>query len=89
MLANSAPSKRVLGTLNGFAMSAACAARAFGPPIAGVIHAAGLRIGYSGLSWWSCAVVAVVGVYLSSSMTECKNRVQIYTALDEGEVEEL
>jgi len=70
MLANSAPSKRVLGTLNGFAMSAASLARAFGPTVAGLIHAAGLRIGYSGFSWWSCAAVAVLGAVVSLFMTE-------------------
>jgi hypothetical protein len=73
MLANSAPSKRVLGTLNGLAMSAASLARAFGPTVAGLIHATGLKIGYSGLSWWSCAFVALLGAIVSLYMTEVRS----------------
>lgn len=73
MLANSAPSKRILGTLNGFAMSAASLARAFGPTIAGFIHSAGLDIGTSLLSWWSCAVVALLGAVVSLYMTDAQS----------------
>lgn len=74
MLANSAPSKRVLGTLNGFAASAASLARAFGPTVAGLVHVAGLNLGYSGFSWWSCAVVATIGAFVSLFMTETRRR---------------
>jgi hypothetical protein len=64
MLADAAPPK-VLGTLNGFAQSSACLARTIGPVLAGTIQAAGLRIGYSGLSWWFCASIAVFGAIAS------------------------
>jgi MFS family permease len=70
MLANNAPSKRVLGTLNGIAMSAASLARAFGPTVIGYIHAVGLQSGYSIFSWWSCALVAVIGAIVSLLMSE-------------------
>lgn len=73
MLANSAPSKKVLGTLNGFAMSAASLARAFGPTVAGLIHASGIKIGYSGLSWWTCAIVASFGAVVSLYMTDVRS----------------
>jgi MFS family permease len=73
MLANSAPSKRVLGTLNGFAMSAASLARAFGPTVAGLIHSSGIKIGYSALSWWSCAAVALLGAIVSLYMTDIRS----------------
>lgn len=73
MLANSTPSKKVLGTLNGFAMSAASLARAFGPTVAGLIHSTGIKIGYSGLSWWSCAVVAFLGAMVSLFMTDVRS----------------
>jgi MFS family permease len=76
MLANSAPSKRVLGTLNGFAASAASLARAFGPTVAGLVHVAGLNLGYSGFSWWSCAVVAAIGAVVSLFMTETRSRTE-------------
>jgi MFS family permease len=65
MLTNAAPSPKVLGTLNGFSQSSACLARTIGPIIAGTIQVAGLRIGYSGLSWWFCAAVAVIGAFAS------------------------
>lgn len=68
MLANSAPSKRVLGTLNGLAMSSASLARAFGPTLIGFIHAMGRQSGYSISSWWSCALVAMVGAMVSLLM---------------------
>ena len=68
MLANSAPSKRVLGTLNGLAMSSASLARAFGPTVIGYIHAVGRQSGYSIFSWWSCAVMALVGAAISLLM---------------------
>jgi MFS family permease len=69
MLANSAPSKRVLGTLNGLAMSSASLARAFGPTFIGYIHAVGRQSGYSIFSWWSCALVAMIGVMVSLQMS--------------------
>src|SRR5262249_2186018 len=74
MLANSAPSKKVLGTLNGVAASSASLCRAFGPTVSGFIQSAGLRLGYSGLSWWSCALVAMVGATESLWMNEEKRR---------------
>jgi hypothetical protein len=72
MLANSSPSKKVLGTLNGFAASAASLARAFGPTVAGLIHSVGLSRGYSGISWWSCALVATIGAGVSLLMSEAR-----------------
>jgi Major Facilitator Superfamily len=65
MLVDHAPSPRVLGTLNGIASSAASLARAFGPTLAGSLQAAGLSIGYSGIAWWTCSVIAVGGVVVS------------------------
>ncbi|KAF2138028.1 uncharacterized protein K452DRAFT_277718 [Aplosporella prunicola CBS 121167] len=74
MLANSAPSKKVLGTLNGVAASSASLCRAFGPTVSGLIQSAGLSLGYSGLSWWACALVATVGATESLFMREVKTR---------------
>lgn len=72
MIAKSAPSKRVLGTVNGFAASSASLARAFGPTLAGVVQAWGLSLGYSGLPWWSCAAVAVIGAAFSLWVVEAE-----------------
>ncbi|CAH0015512.1 unnamed protein product [Clonostachys rhizophaga] len=70
LLANSAPSKQVLGTINGIAASTASLCRALGPTLSGLLYALGLRTGYSGLAWWFSAIVSMVGAYLSLQITE-------------------
>lgn len=61
LLANAAPSKAVLGTINGVAASTACLCRAFGPTVTGSVHAAGLRMGYNGFAWWMGGLVCAIG----------------------------
>jgi MFS family permease len=61
ILANSAPSKRVLGTLNGTAASSASICRGFGPTIAGLVDGIGQDSNMSGLAWWTIAGVAFLG----------------------------
>jgi hypothetical protein len=70
LLANSAPSKEVLGTINGIAASTASLCRALGPTLSGILYALGLQTGYSGLAWWFSGLVTLVGAYLSSQITE-------------------
>ncbi|KAH8173050.1 major facilitator superfamily protein [Sarocladium implicatum] len=70
LLANSAPSKQVLGTINGIAASTASLCRALGPTVSGVLYAWGLQTGYSGLAWWFSGFVSVIGAILSSQITE-------------------
>ncbi|KJZ79904.1 hypothetical protein HIM_00618 [Hirsutella minnesotensis 3608] len=70
LLANSAPSKQVLGTINGIAASTASLCRALGPTLSGILYAVGLKTGYSGLAWWFSGLVTLVGAYLSSQITE-------------------
>ncbi|KAF4550038.1 MFS-type transporter-like protein 26 [Elsinoe fawcettii] len=70
LLANSAPSKKVLGTLNGSAASSASLCRAIGPTLSGLIQSAGLSIGCLGLPWWSSSAVAVVAAVLSLALTD-------------------
>ncbi|KAK3113447.1 hypothetical protein LTR53_009253 [Teratosphaeriaceae sp. CCFEE 6253] len=74
MLANSAPSTKVLGTLNGVASSAASGMRAFGPTVSGVLQSAGLSVGMLGLPWWFNALIACSGAVLSLFMVEEKRR---------------
>ncbi|KAI7557701.1 hypothetical protein KC343_g23110 [Hortaea werneckii] len=74
MLANSAPSTKVLGTLNGVASSAASGCRAFGPTVSGILQSAGLSIGTLGLPWWTNALVAGCGAFISLCMVEEKRR---------------
>lgn len=74
MLANSAPSSKVLGTLNGAAASAASACRAFGPTVSGLLQSAGLSIGTLGLPWWVNVMIAAIGAAISMFMVEEKRR---------------
>ena len=70
LLANSAPSKQVLGTINGIGASTASLCRALGPTISGLLYSLGLQTGYSGLAWWFSGLVTLVGAYLSLKITE-------------------
>jgi hypothetical protein len=70
LLANSAPSKQVLGTINGIAASTASLCRALGPTISGLLYSLGLQTGYSGLAWWFSGLITIVGAYLSLQITE-------------------
>lgn len=65
LLANSAPSSMVLGSINGVAASAASLSRGFGPTITGFLHSKGLEWGYSGLAWWACGIVCILGAIQS------------------------
>ena len=65
LITNAAPSKTVLGTINGVAASTACLARSFGPTITGSIHAFGLKHGYNGLAWWAGGLVCAIGAFES------------------------
>ncbi|EXJ73399.1 uncharacterized protein A1O5_03159 [Cladophialophora psammophila CBS 110553] len=58
LLKNATPSPSVLGKVNGLAMSACSAARTVGPPLVGIFYSS---LGSAG-AWWSCALVAIVGV---------------------------
>lgn len=87
LLANSAPSKEVLGTINGIAASTASLCRALGPTISGLLFSLGLQTGYSGLAWWFSGLVTIVGAYLSSQISEGGPRIieaeDVVSLLDE------
>lgn len=70
LLTNSAPNLTSLGTINGIAASTASLSRAFGPTISGFFYALGLRTGYSGLAWWTTAVITIFGAVLSLRISE-------------------
>jgi hypothetical protein len=65
LLANAAPSSKVLGSINGAAASTASLSRAFGPSITGFLHSKGLDSGYSVISWWACGIVCAIGAFQS------------------------
>jgi hypothetical protein len=72
LIANAAPSKLVLGSINGVAASIACLARAFGPTVTGLLHTAGLKMGYNGLAWWIGGLVCAIGAVESFWMEEAE-----------------
>lgn len=74
MLANAAPSKKVLGALNGAAASSASLCRALGPTLSGAVQSLGLSLGYSGLPWWVCAMIALSGAIESLWMRDSRNK---------------
>lgn len=74
ILANSSPSKRVLGTLNGAAASSASVCRGFGPTISGAVDSLGMQLGMSGLAWWTIAGVALLGWLPGFMLREASKR---------------
>ncbi|KAI4235429.1 MAG: hypothetical protein L6R40_006471 [Gallowayella cf. fulva] len=87
MLTNSAPSKLVLGAINGVAGSTASLCRAFGPTITGFIHSRGLGIGMSGLGWWVTGLICIVGAAESLLMEEPKVHNSIPSIIDEEAID--
>ncbi|PSK60332.1 hypothetical protein B9Z65_482 [Elsinoe australis] len=59
LLTNSAPSLRILGTLNGVAVSVSAIGRAAGPAITGAVFTAGVERGYVIAPWWTLCAIAV------------------------------
>lgn len=84
LLANSAPSKEVLGTINGIAASTASLCRALGPTLSGLLYSLGLQTGYSGLAWWFSGLITIVGAYLSSQITEGGGHMEAAMPEEEG-----
>lgn len=74
LLANAAPSSKVLGSINGAAASTASLSRALGPTITGLLHSKGLGSGYSIIAWWACGIVCVIGTIQSFWMEESEPR---------------
>jgi hypothetical protein len=74
LLANAAPSSKVLGSINGAAASTASLSRALGPTITGLLHSKGLGSGYSIIAWWACGIVCVIGTIQSFWMEETEPR---------------
>lgn len=70
IIARVAPSKKVLGTINGYGASVATVFRGLGPIVSGLIQDQGLGMGYTGLAWWFLAGVAVFGYLESLCLTD-------------------
>ncbi|RMZ73825.1 mfs multidrug transporter [Pyrenophora seminiperda CCB06] len=84
ILANSSPSKKVLGTLNGIAMSSASISRGFGPTVSGAVDSLGTSLHMSGLAWWAIAAVALIGWLPGFGLHEGNKRT-LYAAHEDEE----
>ncbi|KAJ9152150.1 MFS transporter [Pleurostoma richardsiae] len=60
LLTNSAPSLRILGTLNGFATTFSGIGRASGPAVTGATFSWGVQRGYVIPAWWLLAVIGAM-----------------------------
>ena len=61
LLTNSAVSLRILGTLNGFAVSISAVGRAAGPALGGAAFTWGLEKGYVITPWWLLGIISAAG----------------------------
>lgn len=61
LLTNSAVSLRILGTLNGFAVSISAVGRAMGPAMGGAAFTWGLEKGYVVTPWWLLGIISAAG----------------------------
>jgi MFS family permease len=74
LLANSIPTPKVAGTINGFMAASASLCRTFGPTVSGLLQTAGLSVGALGLPWWTNAVIAAIGAIIAIFMRDEKRR---------------
>ncbi|RAK78373.1 MFS transporter [Aspergillus fijiensis CBS 313.89] len=88
LLANAAPSSKVLGSINGAAASTASLSRAFGPTITGLLHSKGLESGYSVLAWWACGLVCIIGAFESFWMEESEREKEMEKKIQPDDMSE-
>lgn len=74
ILANSAPSKKVLGTLYGATSSSASVCRGLGPTIVGAVNAIGESNQMAGLGWWCFGGIALSAWAPALLLTEKKKQ---------------
>jgi hypothetical protein len=72
MLTNSAPSLRVLGTINGLATTGGAIGRAVGPTIGGGLFSWGVKRGYVIVPFWALAAIALLAFIPTFYLVEGK-----------------
>jgi hypothetical protein len=85
LLTNSATSLRILGTLNGVAVSVSAVGRAIGPAMAGPAFTWGLEHGYVITPYWLLAAIAVIGAIPIWYLVEMEGFSKTNDSDDEGE----
>ena len=87
LLTNSATSLRILGTLNGIAVSISALGRAAGPAIAGWTFTLGVNAGYSITPWWTLAAFAIAAAVPVWWLVEMEGFGSLEDSDNEGEDE--
>lgn len=88
LLTNSASSLKILGTLNGVATSVSAIGRAAGPALAGAAFTGGVDIGYVIISWWTLAVIAIIGAFPVFWLMEMEGFGSNDDSTDDSDIEE-
>lgn len=70
LLTNAAPSRRVLGTINGIAQSATAVSKCVAPFVLGNLYSLGVKIEMVGLAWWAMAAIVVVEIWVARGLRE-------------------
>ena len=61
LIKEASPSPSCLGKINGLAASTGAACRMVASPLVGYLYGIGTEIHFSGLAWWACALIALMG----------------------------
>lgn len=85
LLANTAPSLLLLGTINGAASSTASFCRGLGPIISGLLYGFGFDAGYFITVWWFTAIIAVAGAAIALRMSEKGFRKDVEDVVEDDE----
>lgn len=74
LIKEASPSPSHLGKINGLAASTGGACRCIASPIAGLLYGIGSQLGFTALSWWVSAAVAILGAFQIPFITRQKHK---------------
>ncbi|EON67797.1 hypothetical protein W97_07052 [Coniosporium apollinis CBS 100218] len=74
LIKEASPSPSHLGKINGLAASTGGACRCIASPIAGLLYGIGSQLGFTALSWWVSAAVAILGAFQIPFITMQKHK---------------
>lgn len=89
LLTNSATSLRILGTLNGFAVTISAIGRGLGPALLGSTFSWGLEKGYVIPAWWLLSIISILGTIPLVFLIEMDGFSSTEVNSDEDEEEEI
>lgn len=89
LLTNSATSLRILGTLNGFAVTISAIGRGLGPALLGATFSWGLEKGYVIPAWWLLSIISILGTIPLAFLIEMDGFSSTEPTSDEDEEDEI